>query len=92
MVKRKKQHPVKSEVWRMRCTASDKYLLNSVVLPESGGSATFWRDVNLEMAEKLLKLKSGDITVSEFSSSMGEFAERYLEVTSGESKDEDKHT
>lgn len=78
--------------WKMRITEEDKKLLNEAAVPPVdypySGSTTWWRDVDIMLADKLLKLKSGDLTISEFSASVEDFAEKYLKDTSEKSKDE----
>jgi hypothetical protein len=87
-----KRKPRLTEVWRMRVTPEQKQVLMDAA-PYSGGSALVWRDYNVYTAEQLLKLKAGEITVSQFSDTVSEYAGKHLvrvvNVSSGESQDED---
>lgn len=81
------QKLIYNEVWRMRATAEQKAKLQAATPAEMRGSATFWRDVAVSMAEQLIRLRAGEITTDELGAWMAKLATEYLENVSREAQE-----
>jgi hypothetical protein len=79
-------HHVYSEVWRFRATPEQKAKLFEATPDTARGSGTFWRDIAVEMAEMLIKLRADEITVDDLSKWMAELATEYLQAVKDEAQ------
>jgi hypothetical protein len=74
------------EVWRFRATAEQKAKLAEATPQSMRGSGTFWREIAVEMAEQLIKLRADEITIDDLSKWMADLATEYLQSVKDEAQ------